>query len=102
MHKSTQRKRSQGSAGFTLIEVLVVVGIAAVLAGLALTSVRDVIQRARAADRLDDIRHSSRDRVKPIHVAEDPARPSLPILPERPRGTEAAPTSPFMECEGLY
>ncbi len=55
MHESTQLQRSRRSQGFTLIELLIVVALVAVLSGLALMSVKDMIQRARAARTVSDM-----------------------------------------------
>ena len=55
MPESTQHHGTRRSEGFTLIEVLVVVALVAVLSGLALVSVKDFLQRARAARTVSDM-----------------------------------------------
>ncbi len=55
MSESNQLHGTRRSEGFTLIELLVVVALVAILSGLALASVKDMIQRARAARTVSDI-----------------------------------------------
>jgi len=56
MKNSTQSHRNHGDQrGFTLIELLIVLGIVAILSAIGITSVKDVLNRARAARTASDL-----------------------------------------------
>jgi prepilin-type N-terminal cleavage/methylation domain-containing protein len=56
MKNSTQRHRTHhDQRGFTLIELLIVLGIVAILSAIGIASVKDVLNRARAARTASDL-----------------------------------------------
>jgi type IV pilus assembly protein PilE len=57
--------------GFTLIELMIVLGIAAILVTLALPSFRDTLRKSRRSDAMDTIMD--------IHLAEERFRANNPI-----------------------
>ena len=57
--------------GFTLIELMIVLGVAAILVTLALPSFKDALRKSRRADAMDTIMD--------IHLAEERWRASNPL-----------------------
>lgn len=89
-----------GKRGFTLVEVLIVLTLVGILAGIAVPLYRNSVVKAREAALLENL-YKMRDAIDKYY-ADNAAYPdALTVLPEK-KYIRAVPVDPFTGSDGTW